>query len=250
MDFKGKVAVVTGSSRGIGKAIALELAKGGAKVIINSTKQESVNEVVAEFKKMKLDAVGVAGDVSKKADVQKMVDTAVKKFGKLDIMVNNAGVFTTSPITDLSEDDWQKVIDIDLKGTYLGCQSAAKQMIKQGKGGKILNIASIAGVVGFTGSCHYCSAKGGVIQMTKEVALELGPKKINVNAIGPGVIDTEMTKGIQDNPAQLKAMMARIPKGRLGKPEDIAKAAAFLVSDDADYITGITLFVDGGWLTQ
>jgi len=250
MDFKGKVAIVTGSSRGIGKAIALELAKQGAKVIINCTKQNCADDVVAEFKKMKLDAIGVEGDVSKKADVQKLVDAAVKKYGKLDIMVNNAGVYTTSPITELSEEDWQKVIDVDLKGTFLGCQAAAKQMIKQGKGGKILNISSIAGVVGFTGMCHYCSAKGGVIQMTKEVALELGSKNINVNAIGPGVIDTEMTKSIKDNPAQLKGMLARIPKGRLGKPEDIAKAAAFLVSDDADYITGITLFVDGGWLTQ
>lgn len=249
MRFNNKVAIVTGSTRGIGKAIAIQLVKDGAKVIINGTKQETVDEAVKEVGKSGT-VYGIAADVSKKADVQRLIDGAVKKFGKLDIMVNNAGIVNFSPFVDLKEEDWDRMLDVDLKGCYLCCQAAAKQMIKQKKGGKILNISSIAGFIGFPGLSHYCAAKAGVIELTKEIATELGPFKINVNAIGPGVIETDMTKDMLVDPKAMKGFLARIPLGRIGKPDDIAKATAFLVSDEADYVTGITLFVDGGWLTQ
>lgn len=245
----GKVAVVTGSSRGIGRAIAIKFAREGASVVVNSRKKADAEKVVKEIMEEGGRAVAIEADVSKAKDVQKLVAAAVKSFGKLDIFVNNAGIISFSSFLELKEEDWDALMAVDLKGVYLCMQAAAKQMIKQGKGGKIINISSIAGFIGFPKLAHYCAAKAGVIELTKEAAIELAPYKINVNSIGPGAIKTDMTKGIESDPMQLKQILARIPLGRLGEPEDIANAAAFLASDEADYMTGEVVFVDGGWLT-
>jgi len=244
-----KVAIVTGSSRGIGKAIAMKFAREGASVVVNSRKKVDAEKVVKEILADGGRAVAVEADVSKAKDVQKLIVATLKSFGKLDIFVNNAGVISYSSFLDLKEEEWDALMAVDLKGVYLCTQAAAKQMIKQGKGGKIINISSIAGFIGFPRLAHYCAAKAGVIELTKQVAIELAPYKINVNSIGPGVINTDMTKGIEDDPKQLKQIISRIPLGRIGEPEDIANAAAFLASDEADYITGEVVFVDGGWLT-
>lgn len=245
----GKVAVVTGSSRGIGRAIAIKFAREGASVVVNSRKKADAEKVVKEIMEEGGRAVAIEADVSKAKDVQKLVAAAVKSFGKLDIFVNNAGIISFSSFLELKEEDWDALMAVDLRGVYLCMQAAAKQMIKQGKGGKIINISSIAGFIGIPRLAHYCAAKAGVIELTKEAAIELAPYKINVNSIGPGAIKTDMTKGIEDDPEQLKQILARIPLGRLGEPEDIANAAAFLASDEADYMTGEVVFVDGGWLT-
>jgi NAD(P)-dependent dehydrogenase (short-subunit alcohol dehydrogenase family) len=246
--LEGKVAVVTGSSRGIGRAIALKLASEGAAVVVNSRRKADAEKVVKEIMAEGGRAASVEADVSKAKDVKKLVDAAVKNFGKLDIFVNNAGVISYSSFLDLKEHDWDALMAVDLKGVYLCMQAAAKQMIKQGRGGKIINISSIAGFIGFPSLAHYCTAKAGVIELTKEVAIELAPYKINVNSIGPGVIKTDMTKHLESDPQARRQTLARIPLGRFGEPEDIANAAAFLASDEADYITGEILFVDGGWL--
>lgn len=249
MKLKGKVAIITGSTRGIGKAIALRFAKEGASVVITGRRQETTNVIAGEFKKLGYKALPIACDVSNSKQVKQLVEKTVKEFGKVDILVNNAGVVDFASFLELTEEQWDRLMATDLKGVYLCSQAVAKEMTKQGHGGKILNIASIAGFIGFPRLAHYCAAKAGVIQLTKEIAIELALHKINVNAIGPGVIETDMTKDMLKDPEQMKLLLARIPWGRIGKPEDIANAALFLVSDEADYITGITLFVDGGWLT-
>ncbi|MBI2085600.1 MAG: 3-oxoacyl-ACP reductase FabG [Candidatus Aenigmarchaeota archaeon] len=248
MNFSGKVALVTGSSRGIGRAIALKLAELGADVIVNSTKLESAKTVSKEIESMGRDSFAVQADVSNGRQVRDMLDSAIKKFDKVDILVNNAGIVNQGSLLNLEEKQWDKLISVDLKGVFLCSKGAAKYMAEQ-KYGKIVNIASVAGLMSFQGLAHYCSAKAAVISFTKEIALELAPLGINVNAIAPGAIETDMTKDIKNNPDALNAVLSRIPMGRLGKPEEIASAAAFLVSDEASYITGATLVVDGGWTT-
>lgn len=249
MRLDGKTAVVTGSSRGIGRAIAIKFAKEGASVVVNSRKLAGAQRVVRDIKRMGRKAVAVEGDVGKAETAKKLVDAAVEKFGSLDIFVNNAGIISYANFLDLTEEQWDSLMDVDLKGVYLCSQAAARQMVKQGNGGKIINISSIAGFIGFHNLAHYCAAKGGVIELTKQMALELAPHRINVNSIGPGAIQTDMTKQIEDDPRQLEQILTRIPLGRLGQPEDIANVASFLASDEASYITGETIFVDGGWLT-
>lgn len=249
MRLKGKVGVVTGSSRGIGRAIAIKFAKEGAAVVVNSRKKASAQKVVDEIKKTGGKAIAVAGDVSKAETAKKLVDAAVKKFGSLDVFVNNAGVVSYSNFVDLKEKEWDSLMDVDLKGVFLCSQAAARQMIKQGNGGKIINISSIAGFIGFHDLPHYCAAKAGVIELTKQMALELALHRINVNSIGPGAIQTEMTKELEGDPKAIEQILTRIPLGRLGQPEEIANVAVFLASDEASYITGVTIFVDGGWLT-
>lgn len=249
MKLGGKVAVVTGSSRGIGRAIAIKLAKEGASVVVNSRKKESAQKVADEIKRLGRKAIAVEGDVSNPKTAKKLVGAAVKEFGSLDIFVNNAGVISYANFLDLKEEQWDSLMAVDLKGVFMCSQAAARQMIKQGDGGKIINISSIAGFIGFHNLAHYCAAKAGVIELTKQMALELGPYKINVNSIGPGAIKTAMTKQVESDPKQLKEIIARIPLGRMGEPEEIASVAAFFASDEASYVTGETIFVDGGWLT-
>ncbi len=248
MDMSGKVALVTGSSRGIGRAIALKLANLGADVVVNGTKLESVKTVSKEIESLGRKSFAVQADVSNSRQVKNMFYSAIKKFGKIDILVNNAGIVNQGSILRLGEKQWDKLISVDLKGVFLCSKEAAEHMSEQ-KYGKIVNIASVAGLMAFQGLAHYCSAKAAVISFTKEIALELAPLGINVNAIAPGAIETDMTKDIKNNSEALKAMLSRIPMRRLGKPEEIASAVAFLASNEASYITGATLVVDGGWTT-
>ncbi len=248
--LKGKKALVTGASRGIGKGIALALATQGADVAINyRSKKEEAEKVVAEIKKMGRNSLSVQADVSSVEEVMRMFGEIKKEWGKLDILVNNAGIAYYSTFEAMTEEEWDKTLDTNLKGQFLCAREAAKLMKK--KGGKIINISSIAsGGAGIGGSrmAHYIASKGGVVALTEAMAVELAPHKINVNAIGPGFIDTDMTKELLDDPKARQAFLARIPWRRFGKPEDIGAAAAFLASDEADYITGALIFVDGGWL--
>lgn len=250
-ELTGKVAIVTGARRGIGRGIALTLAKAGANVTVSDVSLEDCQKVVGEVEALGRKGLAVKCDVSKKAEVDEMVQKTVAEFGKVDILVNNAGILGGfKPFLELTEEDWDKVIEINLKGQFLCAQSAAREMIRN-KWGRIVNIASIASGqvgVGFPQIAHYCASKGGITAMTEALALELSPQGVNVNAIGPGVIETEMTKGMLADEKTRQGMLMRVPKGRVGQPEDIGAAAVFLASDEADYITGATLFVDGGWL--
>jgi len=245
MMLQGKVAIITGSSRGIGQGIAIRFAKEGARVVVNGRSEEAMKETLDLIKKAGGTAIGVAADVSDAAQVKRLVSETVKKFGKLDIMVNNAGIVDEAPITEMTAETWNKMIAVDLTGVFYGIQEAAKAMKK---GGAIINTSSIAALMGFNGLAHYCAAKGGVVSLTQEAALELATKKIRVNAIAPGVIETDMTKSIRDDPAEMKSTLARIPLKRLGQPADVAGAALFLASDLSDYVTGQLIVVDGGWM--
>jgi len=245
----GKKALITGGSRGIGQGIVLALATQGANVAINyHSHKEEVEEVAAEVKKMGREALVIQADVSQSSQVKDMFEGVKKRWGKLDILVNNAGILKFAPFEQITEEDWDKVLDVNLKGQFLCAQEAIKLM---GKGSRIINIASIAsgGVgVGFASLAHYTASKGGIIALTENMAVDLGAKGINVNAVAPGVIESDMTKEMLADEKQAQGLMARIPRKRVGKPEDIGAAAAFLASDEADYITGTVLYVDGGWL--
>ena len=250
-DLSGKSAIITGARRGIGKGIALALAEAGVDVLVSDIDLADCEAACAEIEEATgRRAVPFKCDVTKKDEVEAMVAKAVAEFGKLAILVNNAGIAPFKPFLELTEEDWDQVLDINLKGQFLCAQAAAREMAKN-KWGRIINIASIASGqvgVGFLNLAHYCASKGGVTAMTEELALELSPKGINVNAIAPGVIETPMVEALLSDEATKQGILARTPKGRLGKPRDIAATAVFLASNEADYITGVTLFVDGGWL--
>lgn len=249
-DLKDKKALVTGSSRGIGRGIALALATQGADVAVNyRSGQEEAEKVVAEIKAMGREALAVQADVSDPTSITKMFEEVKSKWGKLDILVNNAGILQSKPFGEISLEDWNQMININLRGQYFCAQQAVKLMESSGR---IINIASIssggAGIA-YPQISHYTTSKGGVVGMTEALAIELGPQ-INVNAIAPGAIETDMTKAALTDEKAKQGMLARVPKKRIGKPEDIGAAAAFLASDEADYVTGIVLYVDGGWLAS
>lgn len=248
--LKGKKALVTGASRGIGQGIALALASQGADVAVNyRSKKEDAEKVVAEIKKKGRNSFAIQADVSSVDEVMRMFGEIKKQWGKLDILVNNAGIAYYSTFETMTEEEWDRTLDTNLKGQFL-CAREAARLMKE-KGGKIINISSIAsGGAGIGGSrmAHYIASKGGVAALTEAMAVELAPYKINVNAIGPGFIDTDMTKELLGDPKARQALLARIPWGRLGKPADIGVVAAFLASDEVDYLTGALIYVDGGWL--
>lgn len=249
--LKDKKALVTGSSRGIGRGIALALAQGGASVAVNyRSSKEEAEEVVSKVKSYGVDSFSVQADVSSRENVVRMFGEIKNRFGSLDILVNNAGIVVQNDIDSISEDEWDNVLGVNLKGQFLCIQEAIKMMKK---GGKIVNISSIAsgGVgVGFGRIAHYAASKGGVIALTEDLAVELGPREININAIAPGVIETDMTVEMLKDEEMKKGLLMRIPKGRFGKPEDIGAAAVYLASDESDYVTGSVVYVDGGWLTE
>lgn len=249
MKLKNKIAIVTGSRRGIGRSITLELAKEGAKVVVSDIDLKECQNVCDEIKKTGSDAIAVKCDVSKKRDVDAMVKKTIQKFKRIDILVNNAGVFLMKPFVQMTEKDWDFVLDINLKGVFLCTNAVAKQMVKQ-KGGKIISIASIAGEVGFMNSSAYCASKAGIINLTRELAMELSPHNINVNVVAPGVIATKMTEDMLKDKKAKEVLLANTPLGRMGNPEEIGKAAIFLASNDSNFITGHTLVVDGGWLAH
>lgn len=245
----GKKALVTGGSRGIGRGVVLALAEQGADVVINFTSNKDKAEAVArEVETKGRKALIIQADVSKRTEVVSMFEQIKQEWGGLDILVNNAGVLRGGEFSEFSEEMLDEVLGVNLKGQFFCAQEAVKVMKN---GGRIINIASISSGgtgVGFAQIEAYTASKGGVIGLTENLALDLGPKGINVNAIAPGAIDTDMSRGTSDDKEMGEAVLRRIPKGRVGKPEDIGAAAAFLASDEADYITGVTLYVDGGWL--
>lgn len=244
MGLTGKCAVVTGASRGIGRAIAIELANQGANVVVNfSGNAQKAEQVVEEIKANGGEAIAVQANVAHTESVQQLMKTAIDTFGSLDILVNNAGITRDNLIMRMKDDEWDDVINTNLKGVFLCTKAVTRQMMKQ-RAGRIINISSIVGVAGNAGQANYVAAKAGVIGLTKTTAQELASRNILVNAIAPGFITTEMTEGL---PEELKeAMLKQIPLAKLGQPEDIAKAVAFFASDNSKYITGQTLHIDGG----
>jgi 3-oxoacyl-[acyl-carrier protein] reductase len=244
MNLAGKTALVTGASRGIGREIALELARQGANVAVNFAGSEAkAGEVVDEIKSLGRDAFTVKCNVSSADEVTQMVKETIDRFGKLDILVNNAGITKDNLIMRMKEEEWDDVLNINLKGVFLCTKAVTRQMMKQ-RIGRIINIASIVGVSGNPGQANYVAAKAGVIGLTKTTAKELASRNITVNAIAPGFITTDMTDKL---PEDVKAeMLKQIPLARLGDPKDIAKLTAFIASDDSSYITGQTFHVDGG----
>jgi len=242
--LQGKNALVTGGSRGIGKAIALELARQGANVAINFTSnEERALEVVKEIEGHGVKAVSIKGNVTETADVEAMIRTFNENFDTLDVLVNNAGVTKDNLLIRMKEEDWDGVMDVNLKGVFLTTKAVARKMMKQKKG-KIINLSSVVGVMGNPGQGNYCASKAGVIGFTKSIAKELGGKNISVNAIAPGFIETDMTEVLSDKARE--EMLRNVPLKRPGKPEDVARLVSFLSSEDADYITGQVIHVDGG----
>lgn len=251
-DLTGKVALVTGAGRGIGRGIALALARTGADVAVNYvTAPDVADGVAAEIRRLGRQAMTVRADVSNRLEVEAMVSTVVRELGRIDILVNNAGVLLFEPFLQMREENWDRVIDVNLKGQFLVAQAVARHMVERREGGRIINLASIASGqvgIGYPNIAHYCASKGGVIAMTEVMAIELGPYGITANAIAPGVIATDMTKEIVGDASATAALLARVPRGRLGTPDDVAGLAVYLASEEADYCTGATFYVDGGWL--
>jgi len=249
-DLKGKVAIITGARRGMGRSHAITLAKAGAKIVVADISLKDCEIVVDEIKKAGGEAMAVKCDVTKKEEVDSMVKAAVKKWEKVDILVNNAGICQFKPFLELTEEEWDRTIDINLKGYFLCAQAAAKEMVKQ-KSGVIVNIASIAMGqvgVGFPTLAHYSASKGGIVAMTETLALELAPYNIRVNAIAPGAIDTPMVESTKADPKTMEATLSRIPLHRMGKSEEVSNLVLFLASDASSYMTGSTVVIDGGWL--
>ena len=248
MKLEGRKAIVTGGSRGIGKAIALLFAKEGADVLVNyHSNDAAAKETVAEIEKLGRKGVAIAADVANYTSAQNMVDECVKQLGGVDIVVNNAGVSKPSMLLKMTEEDWDSIIDIHLKAAFNTTQAAGRYM-KEKKYGKIINVISTAGIFGTIGQINYASAKAGIIGFTKSASRELGRYGINVNVICPGITKTEMTGKLQSDEKLRKIYEGRIQLGRFGEPEEIAPAFLFLASDDASYITGQVLGVDGGYI--
>ncbi len=247
MRLKGKVALVTGSSRGVGRAIALAYAREGASVVINYTANQAAGEeVITAIKEMGEKAVLVKADVSKAADAEELVQKGIDEFGGIDILVNNAGLSRPAMLLKMTEDQWDQVVDIHLKGAFLCSQFAARHMKEQNKG-KIINVTSVAGIVGTVGQINYSAAKGGLLSFTKSAARELARYNVCVNVICLGIVATDMTEKIRTDEKLKEIYMNRILLKRFAEPDDISPAFVFLSSDESDYITGQLLCVDGGY---
>lgn len=239
----GKTALVTGAGRGIGRAIALELAARGAKVLVNASSETGIQATAEAIRSAGGEAIPVAADVSQAAACDTLIEAVTKAWGRLDILVNNAGITRDGLLIRMKEEDWDSVLNVNLKSCFLLCKAAAKPMMKQ-RSGRIINITSIVGVTGNAGQVNYSASKAGQIGLTKSLAKELASRNILVNAVAPGFITTAMTEVLSDDVK--KAVTENIPLARLGAPEDIARAVAFLASDDASYITGQVIEVTGG----
>lgn len=247
--LSGKVALVTGASSGIGRASALALAKQGAKIALVARRVDRLEALVLEIKTLGGEALAIPTDVLKKEDIQNAITKTVATFGRLDILLNNAGVGSIETTLDMTEEGWDRVVDTNLKSYFFIAQAAAKEMIKN-KWGRIINIASIlSGGVGsgMAGTVNYCASKGGVVAMTEALADEFATQGVTVNAIGPGFIETEMTEAVKKMPDFYNGLIARIPMKRFGKAEEIAATVVYLASEEASYTTGATLYIDGGW---
>lgn len=251
MRLEGKVAIITGSSSGIGLACAQAMAREGASVVIDYIGNPAPAQgVVDGIKHAGGRAFAVGADISKQDQVQHLVDETVREFGRLDIMHNNAGWEKKVPFLDMPLETYQKVIEINLTGTWLGSQIAARQMVKQGQGGRIINTSSVHEDITMPTNAPYCAAKGGIRMLMRTIAVELAPHKITVNNIAPGAIFTPIDADVQANPKLEDELLAEIPLHRWGQPDEVAGLAVFLASDEASYITGATYFIDGGMSRQ
>lgn len=247
--LKGKTAIVIGGSKGLGRGMAEGLAASGADVVICSRKQADLDIAAVEISQAtEGNAVGIAADVSTQSGVTKLVDAVAEKFGHIDILINSAGLNIRKPALEFTEEDWDAVQNVQIKSVFFTCQAVARHMIEKGIQGKIINIASLSSVLGLKNMISYCSAKGAIVQMTKALATEWADYGINVNAIGPGYYETEMTKPLFSVPEKRAELFSRIPVKRFGQPQDLAGAAVFLASPASDYVTGQVIYVDGGWL--
>ncbi|MFB6076151.1 MAG: SDR family NAD(P)-dependent oxidoreductase [Candidatus Aenigmatarchaeota archaeon] len=253
MRLENKVAIVTGASSGIGRSIAFKFAEEGAKVVVADIREkprEGGKKTHVKIEENDGESIFVETDVSSSDSVKDLIDKTVQEFGKVDVLINNAGIYSQEPLHELDEEKWDKIVDVDLKGTYLCSKYFIEYLLDENIEGKIVNISSIAGFLGFGESPGYCAAKGGVTNFTRELALDYASKGINVNAICPGVIKTQMTDQFRKDPQMKKNLEASTPYKRLGEPEDIANAALFLASDESDFVNGENLVVDGGWSTH
>jgi len=241
--LEGRVAVVTGGAKGIGRAIARRLAQEGAMVIVSGRDRVALEEACGELRGGGAEAVAVVADVAKALDVEALCQKTLEAFGKADILVNNAGITRDNLVMRLSEEDWDSVLDTNLKGSFLCIRAFTKPMMKQ-RWGRIVNVSSVVGLIGNPGQANYVASKAGLVGLTKAVAKELASRHITVNAVAPGFIETSMTAGLPEKVRE--SLQAQIPLGRLGSPEDVAHAVAFLCSEEASYITGQVLSVDGG----
>lgn len=249
-DLKGKVVIVTGARRGMGKSHVLSFAKEGARIVVSDISLEDCQKVTEEINKMGGEAIAIKCDVSQKKEIEEMVKKTIEKWRKIDVLVNNAGICQFKPFLEITEEEWQRTLDINLKGYFLTAQACAKEMIKR-KSGSIINIASIAMGqigVGFPNLAHYSASKGGIVAMTETLALELAPHNIRVNVVSPGAIETPMIDPLKIDSKTTEAILARIPMRRIGKPEEVSHLVLFLASEAASYITGANFIVDGGWL--
>jgi len=247
MRLTDKIALVTGSSRGVGRAVALGFAQEGAKVVVNYTSNETAaKEVVDEIQSLGSEAIAVKADVAQKTEVEGLVGAAVETFGKIDILVNNAGFTRPALMIKMTEDQWDQVVDIHLKGAFL-CSQAAGLRMKEQNSGKIINVMSVAGLVGTVGQINYSAAKGGILSMTKSIARELARYNVCCNVISLGIVATDMTEKIRTDEKLKEIYMNRILLKRFAEPDDISPAFAFLASDESNYITGQLLCVDGGY---
>ena len=249
--LKGKNAIVIGGSKGIGKGMALGLAMAGANVILSSRNQYDLDNAAEEIKgKSGTTVIGISADITSIEGINKLVDEVVNQFETIDILVNAAGVNVRKACLDFLEEDWDMVIDVQLKYVFFMCQAVAKHMVKKGIKGKIINVASVSSTIALENMIAYCTAKGGIVQMTKALALELAPHGICANAMAPGYTATEMTKPLFNDPVKVAKMMARIPQKRFGVPEDYSGVTVFLASEEASYLTGQLITVDGGWISS
>ncbi len=244
MRLKDKVAVITGGAQGIGKAVAVAMASQGANLVLSDVNEQAVQATAAEIAKAKnIQALGVKGNVVQISECEKLVEAAIDKFGRIDILVNNAGITKDNLLMRMSDDEWDAVIAVNLKGVF-NCTKAAIRPMMKARTGRIINIASVVGLMGNAGQANYSASKGGVISLTKTCAREFSSRNILVNAIAPGFIRTKMTDVLAED--QKKKLLEIIPLGRLGEPEDVANAAVFLASDESSYITGHVISVNGG----